>query len=67
MAYWKGYAVALVSLLTGASVVHFIYRPDLVSFKTWQLRVLRQVLLADYINDCTILTPADDTSPINRD
>lgn len=31
MAYWKGYAVALVSLLTGASVVHFIYRPDLVS------------------------------------
>ena len=49
MAYWKGYAVALVSLLTGASMVHFIYRPDLVSLETCQLRLLRQMLLADYL------------------
>jgi hypothetical protein len=28
-------------------MVHFIYRPDLVSFKTCQLRLLRQMLLVD--------------------
>ena len=26
----KGYAVAIVSLLSGAAVVHNIYKPDLV-------------------------------------
>lgn len=31
MSYYKAYAVAIASLLTGAAVVHNIYKPDLVS------------------------------------
>lgn len=30
MSYYKAYAVAIASLLTGAAVVHNIYKPDLV-------------------------------------
>lgn len=30
MSYVKAYAVALVSLMCGASVVHLVYKPDLV-------------------------------------
>ena len=31
MSYYKAYAVAFASLLTGAAVVHNIYKPDLVT------------------------------------
>ena len=31
MGYLAAYAVAFASLLAGASVVHYIYQPDLVS------------------------------------
>ena len=31
MSYYKAYAVAIASLLTGAAVVHNIYKPDLVT------------------------------------
>lgn len=32
MSWLKAYAVAITSLLTGAAVVHNIYKPDLVRF-----------------------------------
>lgn len=34
--FYKAYAVAIASLLTGAAVVHNIYKPDLVSHLTSQ-------------------------------
>jgi len=34
--FYKAYAVAIASLLTGAAVVHNIYKPDLVSHSTPQ-------------------------------
>ncbi len=34
--FYKAYAVAIASLLTGAAVVHNIYKPDLVSHLTPQ-------------------------------
>ena len=45
MSYYKAYAVAIGSLLTGAAVVHQIYKPDLV----------RKGLLADH--DPSMHTP----------
>ena len=33
MSFYKAYAVAIGSLLTGAAVVHNIYKPDLVTYR----------------------------------
>lgn len=46
--FYKAYAVAIASMLTGAAIVHNIYKPDLVSHSTLQcLSAFRvEILLA---------------------
>lgn len=37
MTFYKAYIVAIGSLLTGAAIVHNIYKPDLVTYRPYAM------------------------------
>lgn len=56
MSYYKAYAVAIASLLTGAAVVHNIYKPDLVTPNFYPVAALAKVSgSARIVLSCAVL------------
>ncbi|WPT16349.1 hypothetical protein PSENEW3_00004356 [Picochlorum sp. SENEW3] len=45
----KGYSVAIISLLSGAAVVHQIYKPDLVRDSIYHVMELRLINVYEYV------------------
>ena len=52
MSFYKAYVVAIGSLLTGAAVVHNVYKPDLVTHRPLLLSFCMQTLLRTPLFDC---------------